>query len=93
MLATIIGLLMALAMGLGVQYVPEFETSVVFNKDYFELFFIICFFLSTLPWIGMLFLCQGAEVQPISVAAQRSNLADRKLKMYSAALVQCLTCG
>ena len=87
MIATFISLIIALVLGLGMYVVPGFDTMVVVSKGYFELFFIVCFFLSLLPWIGMLFLCQGVEVQPISVAAQRSNLADRKLYVYSASIV------
>jgi hypothetical protein len=66
---------------------PQIEDTVVISKDYFQLFFEVGFFLSLLPWICMLFLTQGMEVQPITMAALRSNLADRKMYGYSAGIV------
>ncbi len=87
MLATFVSVIMILVLGAGVHMVPEIETMMAAPKGFFELFFGVSLFLSLLPWMGMLFLSQGAEVHPITIAALRSNIADRKLCAYSASIV------
>jgi hypothetical protein len=86
MLATIITMILALALSLGMCLVPGFETMLVYSKTYFEFFFGGCFVLSLLPWIAMLFLSQGNDAQPIAIAALRSNLADKKIYAYSVSI-------
>jgi hypothetical protein len=83
MLATVISALMSLALCVGVDMVPGFESAVVFPSTYFATFFFVCFFLSLMPWLGMLFLSQGAEVVAITIAGLRSNLSDVTTYVYS----------
>jgi hypothetical protein len=83
MLATMVSLIAIVFLSLGVEQVPEFETILSSFEGLFTIFFEAGIFLSLLPWICMLFISQGAEVNPITIAALRSNLADNKLRLYS----------
>ncbi len=87
MFVTFVSLIMAVALVVGMDLVPGVESMMVISKDYFELYFGVCFSLSLLPWMCMLFLSQGAETQPITIAALRSNLDDRKLYVYAVSIV------
>lgn len=93
MLGTLMSLIVGVGVGIGVHLAPEFEIIPFLSNEYFSIFFGICFFLSLLPWIGMLFLSQGAEVQPITMAALRSNIDDKKLYLYSAGILAASLSG
>ena len=86
MLATFVSIVFVISMSVGIQCFPGVEQMLVFAKDHFELLFILTFFLSLAPWIYMLLLSQGAEVQPITMAALRSNIGDWQMYWYSAGI-------
>ena len=83
MVATIVSILISLGLCYGEYIVPGFESAVRFPANYFAAFFFVTFFLSLLPWLGMLFLAQGAEVVAITMAALRSNVSDVRLYVYA----------
>lgn len=87
MVATAFSMIMLVALCCAMNLVPGFESMMVIHRGCFELFFMVTFFLSLSPWMFMLFLSQGAETQPITMAALRSNHGDRKMYVYSAAIV------
>lgn len=88
MVATLVTFVMALlTVGCKIFQIPLLESFVTEGKFYFQWWFLIGFMLSLLPWICMLFISQGAESQPIAMAALRSNIGDRKLYVYSGGIV------
>ncbi len=71
----------------GASQMPGAEAMMMGSKDFFEPFFKVAFFLSIAPWMYMLFLSQGAETQPITMAGLRSNIEDKKMYYYSAGVI------
>jgi hypothetical protein len=78
---------MLMALSVGIHLVPGLESKFEISNVFFAFIFGAGLFLSLLPWVGMLFLSQGAEVQPITIAALRSNVADKTLYVYSGCIV------
>jgi hypothetical protein len=83
MFATVVSVIMGVGLCIIVPLVPGLEPSIVFSKNVFELFFGLSIFLSLFPWLSMLYLSQGAEGFPVTMAALRSNLGDKKPIGYS----------
>ena len=86
MVATVISIVASLALCAGMDMVPNFDLMVVYPGQFFAVFFFVCLLLSLLPWLGMLFLSQSAEVVAITIAALRSNVADKRLYVYAGAI-------
>ena len=93
MFATLFGICAALALAIGVQTVPEFEEQLLLPDLLFEVFFGICLFFSSLPWVWTLFLTLGSEASPISSAALYSNMKDRRMYLYSGGIIVASLAG
>jgi hypothetical protein len=87
MIATLFGICAALALAVGVWLIPGFESALVLPENLFELFFVVSFVFSSLPWVWTLFLSLGSERYPISSCALQSNMKDKRMYLYSSGTI------
>jgi len=93
MLATFFSVIAAVALLAGVQFLPNLVSSLTLPITVFQIFFLFSLFLSILPWGWAIFFTSRSEKTPISAYALRSVLADRRLYLFSSAILLCSLAG
>lgn len=82
-MGTFLGICAAVALLVGL----ELEAPLTLPNTFFEVFFVVSLFFSSLPWVWTLILSLGAETNPISAKALRSNMQDRLMYLYSCGVI------
>jgi len=93
MLATFFSSIAAVALLAGIQFFPGLMAALSLPMIVFQIFFLFSLFLSLQPWGWAIFFTSKSEKTPISAYALRSVLSDRKLYLFSAAILLCSFSG
>ncbi len=87
MLATFFSVIAAAVLLTGVQFFPGLSSALALPITVFQIFFLFSLFLSILPWGWAIFFTSRSEKTPISAYSLRSVLADRRLYLFSSAIL------
>ena len=93
MMATFLAFLFAAALVLCANSVSGFAAGLYVPDTALFAFFVLSLFFSALPWVWTLFLTLGSEDNALSDTALRSNLRDRRMYLYSGAVVVASLAG